>query len=123
MTGLPRCPPPVVPSSPAGSSDNVSAVYMTEGANGAGIATVAGDGTVLDSWYPAPALGSAGHPTAELPAELTGLLGPDAARGVDVVPVHTEINSLADPPTDAYDVYLRLHLLSHRLVRPHAVNL
>jgi 2,3,4,5-tetrahydropyridine-2-carboxylate N-succinyltransferase len=102
-------------------------VYITEGANGAGIATVTGDGTVLDTWYPAPALGSAVNkpddPAAELSTELTGLLGHDATRGVDVIAVRTEINCLADPPTDAFDVYLRLHLLSHRLVRPHAVNL
>ena len=35
----------------------------------------------------------------------------------------TEIASLADPPADPHDAYLRLHLLSHRLVRPHEVNL
>ncbi len=33
------------------------------------------------------------------------------------------IASLADPPADAYDAYLRLHLLSHRLIRPHEANL
>jgi 2,3,4,5-tetrahydropyridine-2,6-dicarboxylate N-succinyltransferase len=99
----------------------VSGVHLTEGAHGAGIATVAGDGTVLDTWYPAPALGDADDTaTAD---ELTGLLGRDEARGVEVVPVYTRIASLADPPADTHDVYLRLHLLSHRLVRPHSVNL
>ena len=39
------------------------------------------------------------------------------------VPVDTSIASLADPPADAYDAYLRLHLLSHRLIRPHEANL
>ncbi len=29
---------------------------------------------------------------------------------------------LGAPPADATDAYLRLHLLSHRLVRPHALN-
>ena len=29
------------------------------------------------------------------------------------------ISSLDDKATDAYDAYLRLHLLSHRLVAPH----
>ena len=33
------------------------------------------------------------------------------------------IGSLADPPKDAADAYLRLHLLSHRLIRPHQANL
>jgi 2,3,4,5-tetrahydropyridine-2-carboxylate N-succinyltransferase len=96
-------------------------VHLTDGARGAGIATVASDGTVLDTWYPSPALG--GGPADALPAELTALLGTDEARGVRVVPVSTEIGSLADPPVDAHDVYLRLHLLSHRLIRPHTANL
>jgi 2,3,4,5-tetrahydropyridine-2,6-dicarboxylate N-succinyltransferase len=95
-------------------------VHLTEGAYGAGIATLAADGSVLDTWYPAPALGS-GDP--ELPAEPLELLGRDEARDVEVVPVRTRIGSLADPPADAHDVYLRLHLLSHRLVRPHSINL
>jgi 2,3,4,5-tetrahydropyridine-2-carboxylate N-succinyltransferase len=100
-------------------------VHLTEGAHGAGIATLASDGAVLDTWYPAPALRVAPdtNPTPELAAELRALLGPDEARGVDVVAVRTEISSLADPPADAHDVYLRLHLLSHRIVRPHEVNL
>jgi 2,3,4,5-tetrahydropyridine-2,6-dicarboxylate N-succinyltransferase len=99
----------------------VSGVHLTEGAHGAGIATVAGDGTVLDTWYPAPALGDADDTATA--NELTSLLGRDEARGVEIVPVYTRIASLADPPADTYDVYLRLHLLSHRLVRPHSVNL
>ena len=44
-------------------------------------------------------------------------------RGVEVVAVRTVIASLDDKPLDAHDVYLRLHLLSHRLVRPHGQNL
>jgi 2,3,4,5-tetrahydropyridine-2-carboxylate N-succinyltransferase len=95
-------------------------VHLTEGAYGAGIATLAADGSVLDTWYPAPALGS-GDP--ELPAEPLELLGRDEVRDVEVVPVRTRIGSLADPPADAHDVYLRLHLLSHRLARPHSINL
>ncbi len=39
------------------------------------------------------------------------------------VVVHTVIDDLQQPPTDAYDVYLRLHLLSHRLVAPHGQSL
>jgi len=95
-------------------------VHLTEGAYGAGIATHAADGSVLDTWYPAPALGS-GDP--EPPAEPLELLGRDEARDVEVVPVRTRIGSLADPPVDAHDVYLRLHLLSHRLARPRSINL
>ncbi|WP_425572196.1 2,3,4,5-tetrahydropyridine-2,6-dicarboxylate N-succinyltransferase [Pseudonocardia eucalypti] len=99
----------------------MSLVHITEGAYGVGLATVAGDGTVLDTWFPAPVLGSAAG-AADQP-DLTGLAGRDQARGVELVVVRTEIGSLADPPEDAHDVYLRLHLLSHRLARPHSINL
>jgi 2,3,4,5-tetrahydropyridine-2-carboxylate N-succinyltransferase len=91
-------------------------------------------GTVLDTWFPAPALGAGDDPagTQQIGTlELGGVLGPDYsglvrtddARGVRVVPVRTVIADLARPPVDAYDVYLRLHLLSHRLVRPRGANL
>jgi 2,3,4,5-tetrahydropyridine-2,6-dicarboxylate N-succinyltransferase len=96
-------------------------VHVREGASGAGLATVTDDGTVLDVWYPAPALGTG--PAPEPGAELDALAGQDEARGVRTVSVRTEIGSLADPPADAYDVYLRLHLLSHRLIAPHSANL
>jgi 2,3,4,5-tetrahydropyridine-2-carboxylate N-succinyltransferase len=43
--------------------------------------------------------------------------------GLKVVSVRTVVDSLADPPKDAHDAYLRLHLLSHRLIRPHDANL
>lgn len=86
-----------------------------------GIATLTEDGTVLDVWYPNPALG-AFDGTAE-PSGLTALEGEDEVRRVRRTVVRTEIDDLATPPADAYDVYLRLHLLSHRLVRPHGANL
>ena len=89
-----------------------------EAAAGTGLATVTTDGTVLDTWYPAPVLG-ADAPDAP---ELEKLTGEDADRGVRTTVVRTTIASLAAPPADAHDVYLRLHLLSHRLVQPHEVN-
>jgi 2,3,4,5-tetrahydropyridine-2,6-dicarboxylate N-succinyltransferase len=101
-------------------------VHLTDGAHGAGLATLASDGTVLDTWYPAPALGRAPGPAPADPAsraDLDALVGPDEVRDVQVIAVRTEVASLADPPTDAYDVYLRLHLLSRRLIRPHQANL
>ncbi len=95
-------------------------VRVNSSASGTGLATLAADGTVLDTWFPAPALG----PDApDLAADLEPLAGTDADRGVTTVVVRTAIGSLADPPADAHDVYLRLHLLSHRLVAPHGVNL
>ncbi|MBU6532523.1 2,3,4,5-tetrahydropyridine-2,6-dicarboxylate N-succinyltransferase [Streptomyces mayonensis] len=106
----------------------------TTGAVAAGLATIAADGTVLDTWFPAPELSAEAGPsgterlTAEQAAELLGggataAVGPDARRGVEVVAVRTVISSLDEKPVDTHDVYLRLHLLSHRLVRPHGQNL
>ncbi|MGK5641772.1 2,3,4,5-tetrahydropyridine-2,6-dicarboxylate N-succinyltransferase [Streptomyces sp. URMC 126] len=106
----------------------------TTGAAAAGLATIAADGTVLDTWFPAPALADAPGPagteelTAERAAELLGeaalkAVGPDPRRDVTVVAVRTVIASLDDKPLDAHDVYLRLHLLSSRLIRPHGANL
>ncbi|TDD47095.1 2,3,4,5-tetrahydropyridine-2,6-dicarboxylate N-succinyltransferase [Nonomuraea terrae] len=98
------------------------------GAFGVGLATIAADGTVLDTWFPAPELGDAPvtgtqRLSAEEGGELAELTGPDAARGVEVVAVRTGIAKLSEAPVDAHDVYLRLHLISARLVRPHGVNL
>jgi 2,3,4,5-tetrahydropyridine-2-carboxylate N-succinyltransferase len=97
-----------------------------------GLATVTTSGTVLDTWYPAPALGGGGETgtqrlgalelEGDLGPEFSGLVRTDDARGVEVVGVRTTIADLGAPPVDAHDVYLRLHLLSHRLVRPHEVN-
>ncbi|NKY34152.1 2,3,4,5-tetrahydropyridine-2,6-dicarboxylate N-succinyltransferase [Nocardia speluncae] len=99
----------------------------TQGATAIGIANVTTDGTVLDTWFPAPQLGefteTGTERPAEAPAELAELVGPDPARGVEVVAVRTTIADLSAAPVDAHDVYLRLHLLSHRLVRPHSVSL
>ena len=93
--------------------------FRDEPAAGTGLATVTADGTVLDTWYPAPVLAA---DAPELP-ELEKLAGEDADRGVRTAVVRSSIASLAAPPAAAHDVYLRLHLLSHRLVRPHEANL
>ncbi|MFJ7070651.1 2,3,4,5-tetrahydropyridine-2,6-dicarboxylate N-succinyltransferase [Streptomyces sp. NPDC101115] len=106
----------------------------TTGAVAAGLATIAGDGTVLDTWFPAPELtdapGHAGTERLDADAAVNALgegaakaLGVDARRGVEVVAVRTVIASLDDKPLDAHDAYLRLHLLSHRLVKPHGQSL
>lgn len=106
----------------------------TTGAVAAGLATLAADGTVLDTWFPAPQLvaepGPAGTErlTADQAVELLGAsaakaIRRDAVRGVEVVAVRTVISALDDKPLDAHDAYLRLHLLSHRLVKPHGQNL
>jgi 2,3,4,5-tetrahydropyridine-2,6-dicarboxylate N-succinyltransferase len=88
---------------------------------GHGLATIAADGSVLDTWYPTPALGAAPADAAP-PSSLTALEAKDPARRVHTEVVLTAID-LDAAPADASDVYLRLHLLSHRLVAPHGMNL
>ncbi|MEV0331957.1 2,3,4,5-tetrahydropyridine-2,6-dicarboxylate N-succinyltransferase [Nocardia sp. NPDC050717] len=99
-----------------------------QGATAVGIANVTSDGTVLDTWYPSPELGEftetgSKRVDAAEAGDFAELLGADAARGVEVIAVRTTIADLSAAPVDAHDVYLRLHLLSHRLVQPHGVNL
>ena len=91
---------------------------MSSLAHGHGIATIAGS-TVLEVWFPAPALGAL---TGTPDASLTAMVGSDDARGVTRELVSLEID-LAQAPKDARDAYLRLHLLSHRLVKPHGQSL
>ena len=88
---------------------------------GFGLATVTDDDTTLDTWYPAPALGEPDE-DAGAPAELLVLEGKDADRGVTLRVVRTVVD-LDAAPRDASDAYLRLHLLSHRLVAPNTINL
>lgn len=101
------------------------------------MATISAEGTVLDTWFPEPEVGDAASVSAdgdattgtnrlsvaEVPSELGDLTGRDEERDVDVVVVRTTISSLDDKPVDAFDAYLRLHLLSHRLIAPHGANL
>jgi 2,3,4,5-tetrahydropyridine-2-carboxylate N-succinyltransferase len=93
-------------------------------AHGWGLATVVTDGTsagdVLDTWFPAPALGTA-PAEGVAPEALTALAREDAVRRVRTEVRHVEVE-LASPPRDAADAYLRLHLLSHRLVAPRGLN-
>src|SRR5699024_9602432 len=86
-----------------------------------GLATVTTEGSVLDTWYPEPALGEAPQDAAP-PKELQALTGEDEARRVRVEVVTVGID-LDAAPQGASDGYLRLHLLSHRLVEPNSINL
>ncbi|MFT4231648.1 MAG: 2,3,4,5-tetrahydropyridine-2,6-dicarboxylate N-succinyltransferase [Leucobacter sp.] len=90
----------------------------------AGISTIASNGTVLDAWFPTPELGR--RPEARdpwiAPAALEQLAGADELRGVELRPVDLEID-LDEAPASTEDAYLRLHLLSHCLVRPNSINL
>ena len=96
------------------------------------MATIAADGTVLDTWFPTPELsadddgavtGTNRLSVAEVTDDLAALASRDGDRDVETVVVRTTIASLDDKPADAFDAYLRLHLLSHRLIAPHDANM
>lgn len=88
---------------------------------GFGLSTATFDGTILDVWYPSPSLGK--PPSGSDPLiELRHLENDDSDRRVRQRVVQTLIN-LDQPPADAADAYLRLHLLSYRLVAPRGQNL
>ncbi len=102
----------------------MSANYLTEKAWGHGLATVTMDGVLLDVWFPKPELGPA--PKSDLqwfsPRELDELVGVDEVRNVRTEVIRVEID-LDAPVTSTQDAYLRLHLLSHLLVKPNTINL
>ena len=91
---------------------------MTTIASGHGIATIS-NGTTLDVWFPSPSLSAI---SGSAPAELKALAGADVARAVTREVISLEID-ITKAPNNAADAYLRLHLLSHRLVKPHGVAL
>ena len=97
-------------------------VSTSSAAWGRGLATLTADDTVLDVWFPAPALG-------ERPADATdehdlaSLTGEDDVRGVRREVVDVDVADLTRPPASTAEAWLRLHLLSHRLVRPHGMSM
>ena len=88
-------------------------------ASGIGVATYGANAQLLDVWYPSPVLSIT--PTAL--ASLEAASGSDPIRGTTSKVITTVIEDLGAEPVDAADAYLRLHLLSHRLVQPHGLNL
>jgi 2,3,4,5-tetrahydropyridine-2,6-dicarboxylate N-succinyltransferase len=92
--------------------------FRDESAAGIGLATYDRADRLLDAWFPQPTLGAtAAAPAAPLKPAV------DELRAVRVEPLETHISSLAEPPANAADAYLRLQLLSHRLIRPNEANL
>jgi 2,3,4,5-tetrahydropyridine-2,6-dicarboxylate N-succinyltransferase len=87
---------------------------------GRGLVSTASDGTVLDTWFRLLGLGD--PPTPGVDDGLAQAIRHDVVRDVDVRVIDLEID-LDDAPQSAPDVYLRLHLLSHRIVLPRTVNL
>jgi 2,3,4,5-tetrahydropyridine-2,6-dicarboxylate N-succinyltransferase len=94
-------------------SDNASTTAW-----GRGLATVAADGTVLDTWFRELGLGDA--PVGNLD-QYRAAERHDDVRNVDVRAIEVTIDTTA-APVGASDAYLRLHLLSHRLVRPRTIS-
>ena len=103
---------------------------MTRTAWGWGLTTMHTSGQILDTYFPDPSLGEppVGANSADAltpdtaPPELADAATDDQVRRVRVEPVRSVID-LDTAPADAVDAYLRLHLLSHRLVLPRSVNL
>ncbi|MFM7252208.1 MAG: 2,3,4,5-tetrahydropyridine-2,6-dicarboxylate N-succinyltransferase [Ilumatobacteraceae bacterium] len=87
---------------------------------GRGLATVADDGAVLDTWFREVGLGEDTAPGTF--DEYAAAERRDEVRGVNIRAVRMAIDTDAKP-ADASDAYLRLHLLSHRLMRPRQQNL
>jgi 2,3,4,5-tetrahydropyridine-2,6-dicarboxylate N-succinyltransferase len=104
---------------------------------GLGLTTLTDTGQVLDVWFPAGKLALGVPPTEGVPTgtplppadgeALLGLMpgtaGPRPLRGLSTAAVLVTIASLADPPVDTLDVWLRLHLLSHRMIKPRGANM
>jgi len=86
-------------------------------AYGSGVATIASNGDLLDCWYLDISLSSITNKS-----DRSENLKADPVRGVTKREVDLEID-MDEAPKDVADAYLRLHLLSHRLVKPHGVNL
>jgi 2,3,4,5-tetrahydropyridine-2-carboxylate N-succinyltransferase len=90
---------------------------------GTGLSTTAGDGTVLDAWFPGVLTEAPSAEDAEAALlALEALAGPDERRNVTVETVQLHID-LDAAPTSTVDAYLRLHALSHLVVRPNELNL
>jgi 2,3,4,5-tetrahydropyridine-2-carboxylate N-succinyltransferase len=103
------------------TTDTTAAAARPTHAWGHGLATIAADGTTLDTWYPETHLGE--RPAdAPVPPELQAAAGEDPRREVRLEVVTTDI-VIDDAPTSTPDAYLRLHLLSHLHVRPNEVSL
>lgn len=85
---------------------------ITDSVKAVGLASLAGE-KMLDVWYPDP---------TDADTDLSYLATVDEARGVEQRPIVAEIPDLSEPPADPADAYLRLHLLSHRMYKPHELS-
>jgi len=91
---------------------------MSQPAWGVGVATLDANGATLDVRFRALGLGEL--PTNAPSVEIS--VDGDRERGVVFTPVSLSIDA-DSAPTSSADAYLRLHLFSHRLVKPRTINL
>lgn len=106
---------------------------MSTGAAAFGIATIDSAGSLLDCWFPEPALRDGRQSEQRileyaeavhfLGGAYAGTIGYDPIRNVRRVAIAVSIGDLAQPVAGISDAFLRLHLLSHRLVLPNMINL
>jgi len=90
----------------------------TLSASAIGIATES-QGEILEVFYPQPVLGLNPNNIEEFESAS----GFDQIRDIKRVQIEVAINDLSQAPKNVADAYLRLHLLSHRLVKPRSINL
>lgn len=92
---------------------------MSTTAWGVGIATLDANGATLDVRFRAVGMGDA------LPADAPSVdpsVDTDRDRGVVLKPVSLVVDT-ASGPTDSADAYLRLNLMSQRIMKPRSMNL
>lgn len=83
----------------------------------------------IEVFFPDPVLGNSGEdgwrelePGDERASEFAAMAGEADLTGARKAPVAVAIADLGRPPESVPDAYLRLHLLSHRLVAPRGLN-
>ena len=86
---------------------------------GFGIASTTNSGEVLDVWFDSLGIGKLAENNGP---DLSQFIGIDPIREVTKTQVSIEID-LDTPPKDVADAFLRLQLLSHRIVKPHGQSL
>ncbi|TDT32667.1 2,3,4,5-tetrahydropyridine-2,6-dicarboxylate N-succinyltransferase [Naumannella halotolerans] len=96
-----------------------SSTHEPRNASGWALVTTHTGGQVLDAWFPQPALG---RTDSAAPATLASLTGTDEVRQTTTSIELVEVD-LDAAPASTVDAYLRLHLLSSRLVAPNSINL
>ncbi|MFM8965366.1 MAG: DapH/DapD/GlmU-related protein, partial [Actinomycetota bacterium] len=88
-------------------------------AYGHGLVSKSKSGAILDADFKVLGLGKLSSSSAP---DLANLASVDEIRGVRREPIAIEID-LGAAPKDVPDAYLRLHLLSHRTIKPHGAVL